>query len=145
MPSSALVATQFVLAAALLATSWPPADSALLRWVLLLFAAATLLGVAALAANRPGNFNIRPELKPRALLVTGGIYRWLRHPMYAALLLACLALVLLDPLPWRWLSWLALLAVLLAKARREEGYLLQRFEDYAAYRARTWRLLPWIY
>ena len=145
MPSSALVAAQFVLAAALLATCRLPADFAPLLWALLLFGAAALLGIAALAANRPGNFNIRPELKAQARLVTGGVYRWLRHPMYAAFLLACLALVLLDPLPWRWLTWLALLAVLLAKARREEGYLLRRFEDYAAYRARSWRLLPWIY
>jgi len=144
MPSPVLVAAQFGLAAALLASCWPPAGD----WSLfagLLLVAAALLGIAALAANRPGNFNIRPELKPGAHLVTGGVYRWLRHPMYAAFLLATLALALLDPRPWRWLTWLALLAVLLAKAQREEGYLLQRFEDYAAYRAKTWRLLPWIY
>jgi protein-S-isoprenylcysteine O-methyltransferase Ste14 len=42
------------------------------------------------------------------------------------------------------LSWLALLAVLLAKAVREEGYLRARFPEYAAYQARTRRLLPYI-
>jgi protein-S-isoprenylcysteine O-methyltransferase Ste14 len=41
--------------------------------------------------------------------------------------------------------WLALLAVLIAKARLEEQWLLKRYPHYANYRLRTWRLVPWIY
>ena len=41
----------------------------------------------------------------------------------------------------------ALLAVLFdLKARREEAWLIERFPEYADYRARTpRRLLPWLY
>ena len=41
--------------------------------------------------------------------------------------------------------WLALLAVLSAKASLEEQWLLNRYPQYANYRLRTWRLVPWIY
>jgi protein-S-isoprenylcysteine O-methyltransferase Ste14 len=145
VPSRALVGAQFGIAAALLVSSWPPANPALWPWALGLLAIGVALGIAALAVNRPGNFIIRPEVKARANLVTGGVYRHLRHPMYAGLLLGALALVLLDPRPWRWLAWLALVAVLVAKSLREERYLQAAFEQYAAYRARTWRFLPWVW
>lgn len=41
-------------------------------------------------------------------------------------------------------------AILLAvffdlKSRREEIWLVERYSDYAAYRSRTRRLLPWLY
>ena len=145
LPSSWLVGLQFALIGALLLTCWPPAESASLPAAIILLLAAAAVGIAALRANRPGNFNIRPELKPAARLITSGIYRWIRHPMYSAVLLAMLATVLTDPRPWRIAVWLALVAVLLAKAQREERYLLQRFAQYADYRAHTWRLLPWVW
>jgi protein-S-isoprenylcysteine O-methyltransferase Ste14 len=143
--SVALVVLQFALAAVLLATCWPPAAGATTTAAGILLAAGTAVGIAALSVNRPGNFNIRPEVKDSARLATSGVYRWVRHPMYTAVLLALLAAVLLDPRPWRFAVWLALAAVLLAKARREERFLAQRFEHYASYRDRTWRLLPWLW
>jgi len=145
LPSAWLVGLQFGLIAALLLGAWPPESNPVpvATWVLLGTAAA--IGVAAIAANRPGNFNIQPEPKAGARLVTAGIYRWIRHPMYCAVLLAMLATVFTAPRPWRWTLWLALLAVLVAKLLREERYLLQRFPTYAPYRHRTWRLVPWLW
>ncbi len=140
-----LVALQFALIGALLLTAWPPGETASIAAAAMLLVAATAVGVAALAQNRLGNFNIRPEVKPGARLATGGIYRWIRHPMYSAVLLAMLGLLALDVRPSRLLLWLALLAVLIAKARREERHLRHRFPQYAAYCERTRRLLPWLW
>jgi len=145
IPSWLLVALQFALIAALLLTTeaagTPVANGLAFACVI----AGTFVGVAALAANRPGNFNVRPELKTHARLVTDGIYAHLRHPMYTAVLLVMLAAIAADPRAWRVLVWLALLAVLLAKAVREEGYLRARFPEYAAYQSRSARLLPRIF
>lgn len=141
LPSSWLVALQFGLIAAMLVTAWPPAGLWLPAVCLLLLASAAI-GFAALAANRPGNFNIRPEPKPGGRLVTSGIYRWIRHPMYGAVLLALLAATLADPRPWRLAAWLALLGVLVAKLLREERYLRQRYDAYGSYCLRSRRLLP---
>lgn len=140
-----LVALQFALIAAIVVTTQPVGPPFVLGAAVALLAASVAVGVAALAANRPGNFNIRPEVKDGARLVTHGIYAHVRHPMYSAVLLAMLAFVVLDASAWRIGAWIALAAVLLAKAAREERYLLARFPEYAGYRARTRRLIPGVF
>ncbi|MCX8004209.1 MAG: NnrU family protein [Burkholderiaceae bacterium] len=143
--SAALVAAQFALAAVLLLTTRLPAPGIRTGLAAAVALAAVALGVAALAANRPGNFNIRPEPKENARLITHGVYRHLRHPMYAAFLLFFLAALLLDARPGRIALWLALLAVLVLKARREEALLRERFAEYGDYMRRTKRFLPGLY
>jgi protein-S-isoprenylcysteine O-methyltransferase Ste14 len=86
--------------------------------VALLWLACMALGLWALSANRPGNFNIRPEPKADGQLVQTGPYRWIRHPMYTAVL------------------WL--------KAVLEERMMCQRHPAYRAYMARTRRFLPFL-
>lgn len=111
----------------------------------LLWCGALVLGVWTLIVNPPGNFNIRPEPRADGRLVCHGPYRWVRHPMYSAvLLLAAGAAVRLASWPGL-LLWIALVAVLVAKARLEERWLLQRYPAYAGYRKHTWRLLPGVY
>ena len=145
VPSWILVGLQLGLIAALVVTTEALGTPVANTVAFALVVAATFVGVAALAANRPGNFNVRPEVKDSARLVTDGIYAHVRHPMYGAVLLAMLAAVAADPRPWRIGLWLALLAVLLAKAGREEGYLRTRFPEYDTYCRRTRRLLPGLY
>jgi len=140
-----LVAAQLALIALLIATTQPLATPIANALVFTLVVLATFVGIGALAANRPGNFNVRPDLKVNARLVTDGIYRWVRHPMYLAVLLAMAAAIAADPRAWRILAWIGLVVVLLAKARREEALLQVRFPEYATYMQRTRRLLPLIY
>lgn len=110
-----------------------------------LWLASAVLGVGALFVNRPGNFNIRPEPKAQGQLVKTGPYRWVRHPMYSAvLLLAAGASAWLMTLVGLVL-WVDLLGVLVFKAHLEEQWLLQRYPEYADYRRHTWRLVPWLY
>jgi protein-S-isoprenylcysteine O-methyltransferase Ste14 len=145
VPSTLLVALQMALIAGLaFATRWPVPLKA---WpaTLFLLAVALVLGVWTLGYNRWGNFNIRPELRSGARLVTGGPYRHIRHPMYASVLLGTGALVVADARPWRIVLLAALLVVLLLKAAREEEYLRAAFPEYAAYASRTWRLVPFVY
>lgn len=129
----------------------------------LALAAGAALGVWALSANRPGNFRIRPTPHPRGKLVRHGPYRWLRHPMYSAVLLAAAAAArvaglaeagataiegpaaLVWPAALPWLVWLGLLAVLIVKARVEERALRERFADYADYQRHSWRFVPGVY
>jgi protein-S-isoprenylcysteine O-methyltransferase Ste14 len=145
LPSSLLVILQFALIALLIATTRALATPLTNALAFALVLGGTFVGVAALAANRPGNFNIRPELKDSARLVTDGIYAHVRHPMYLAVLLVMAAAIAADPRPWRVGAWLLLLAVLVLKLRREEAYLLARFPDYADYMRRSARLLPRAY
>lgn len=137
--SVALVALQFALIALLLPglrAEWPPIPA------LGLLATAVALGVATLVANRPGNFNIRPDVKQGGRLVTTGPYAHVRHPMYVTVLLAGAAVLVWQPTWWRAGVLVALAVVLHAKAVVEETAMARAHPDYAAYRARTARWFP---
>jgi len=143
---SLLVALQFALLAVLLALGGrglaaqiPPPDAFVLA------AGAVALGLWALSANRPGNFNIRPLPRAGGQLVRHGPYRWIRHPMYSALLLGAAACARAADTPLVWVALLALALVLVVKAAVEERALLQRYPDYRAYRQHTHRFLPFVF
>jgi protein-S-isoprenylcysteine O-methyltransferase Ste14 len=103
------------------------------------------LAVWALAANRIGNFNIRPMPKPGGQLITHGPYRWIRHPMYTSFLLGALALAWTAGTPLAWLTWGALLLVLIVKSVLEERWMCEQHSTYEAYRLQTRRFLPWLF
>ncbi|MBK1615993.1 hypothetical protein CKO44_21300 [Rubrivivax gelatinosus] len=138
-----LVALQLLLLgglAGLVAVGWARAPAPMLS--LAPAALAVLVGLAAVLANRPGNFNVHPEPKAGGQLVQHGIYAHIRHPMYAALLLAALAVVTLLP---GWASAtlaVALALVLWTKSSLEERWMARVHPGYAAYRARTRRFVP---
>jgi protein-S-isoprenylcysteine O-methyltransferase Ste14 len=147
MPRSRLFSYTFVaiqfgcLAAIALTGPLLPRNPLLLATV----AAAVLLGVWALLTVRIDKVNVVPDPRPDAELVRSGPYRWIRHPMYAALLLGTLALVVQTPSPLRWGLWLLLLADLLVKLHYEEQLLKEHFAGYATYMAESKRLIPFLY
>jgi protein-S-isoprenylcysteine O-methyltransferase Ste14 len=93
------------------------------------------------------NWSITLEVRERHRLITQGIYRRIRHPMYSALVLYGAAHALVIP---NWVagpSNLVALAVLFAlRIRAEESMMLEQFGDeYTAYMARTKRLVPGVW
>jgi protein-S-isoprenylcysteine O-methyltransferase Ste14 len=137
-----LVAAQFALLGWLI---WPFTPQAWSPAALALVAAAGALGIWTLAHNRPGNFNIRPEPKAGARLVTDGPYRFMRHPMYAAVLLFAAAEAVAYADAWKIIAALALALVLAAKAALEERRLRAQFPGYADYARRVHRIIPGVF
>ena len=142
MRSYILVALQLALIAAIAlpfdAGGWNLPATALVG-------AGIAVGVWALTANRPGNFNIRPEPKPDGQLATGGPYRHVRHPMYLAVLLAMLGFCTGFGAPWRWAALVALAVVLFVKAGIEERALTARHPGYADYMRTRKRIVPYLW
>jgi protein-S-isoprenylcysteine O-methyltransferase Ste14 len=85
-------------------------------------------------------------IQPGHELVTGGIYSAIRHPSYLGLLVSTLGWAFVFDSGVGILLTGLTLAPLLARIASEEALLESQFGvQYAAYRARTWRLLPFIY
>jgi protein-S-isoprenylcysteine O-methyltransferase Ste14 len=82
-------------------------------------------------------------VKPDHELVARGLYRYIRHPIYAGdlLLLFGLELALNS---WLVLGVFALAAVVYRQTLREERVLLERLPGYAGYCARTRRFIPFV-
>jgi protein-S-isoprenylcysteine O-methyltransferase Ste14 len=137
-----LVAAQFASLAWLL---WPSGAWRTPVPVLIMLAAALLLGVWTLAHNRIGNFNIHPEPRPSGRLITGGPYRFMRHPMYVALLLFAAGIALGYGDAWKLPAWALLAVVLGLKAALEERRLKSLYPEYAAYASRVKGFIPGIF
>ena len=85
-------------------------------------------------------------IQPGHTLVTGGMYRWIRHPSYLGLLLIMLGWGLAFRAGVGIVLTVLIVPPLIARIRSEERLLASHFGDeYAAYRARTARLIPGIY
>ena len=78
-------------------------------------------------------------------LVTSGPYRFIRHPIYAAMCLFTWAGVAAH---WSWSSALLGALILGSAVMRiycEEPLVAARYPDYVQYKARTWRMIPYVY
>ena len=92
-------------------------------------------------------WSVTLEIRQAHQLVTSGVYRHVRHPMYAAFFLWAIAQALLLP------NWIAGPAGLVGfgilfglRVGREEQMMEATFGDaYRAYAARTWRVVPGVF
>ena len=92
-------------------------------------------------------WSVTLELRENHRLITQGVYRHVRHPMYAALFLYAIGQALVIP---NWVagpSYLVAFGILFAcRIRAEERMMLETFGgEYAAYMARTKLLVPGIW
>jgi protein-S-isoprenylcysteine O-methyltransferase Ste14 len=98
---------------------------------------------ALVAVSRLGeSFSVMPEARK---LVTSGPYALVRHPLYAAELVGVAGLVLQFQQPWAVLLGMSVFAFQYWRTVFEESVLSQAYPDYAAYRARTWRFVPYLF
>jgi len=106
---------------------------------------ATVAGLAVMVIGATGlgrGLTATPLPNAHARLRTGGLYRFVRHPIYSGLLLTMASITVASGSGFRLLTLGVLVLLLTVKARWEEARLTQRFEGYASYAARTPRFIP---
>jgi protein-S-isoprenylcysteine O-methyltransferase Ste14 len=116
------------------------------RWLgFLLYTAGGVLRLApvfVLGRRFSGLVAIQPEHR----LVTNGLYGVIRHPSYLGLFVSVLGWALAFRSGVGVIIAVMMLVVLLARIKSEERLLSETFgAEYDAYRARTWRLFPYVY
>ncbi|GAM11357.1 putative protein [Geobacter sp. OR-1] len=125
-------------------TAWPRPYSgfALLAGALLMVEGVLLAATGTVNLGR--NLTPLPRPKDDTELVMTGAYRLVRHPIYSGLISMGFGWGL-------WVqSWLTLGYALLLylffeiKSNREERWLMEKFPEYAAYRQRVKKLIPFV-
>jgi protein-S-isoprenylcysteine O-methyltransferase Ste14 len=103
-----------------------------------IFAAGACFGVPAVLAFRSGDTHVEPW-KPSTALVTGGIFRWLRNPMYVGLALGVAGVAIALASDWTLVLLLPAAVVMhVGVVKREERYLDAKFGDaYRGYKAQV--------
>lgn len=137
-----VVAAQFLIAATICLSTGNPLQQV---WTAIVFLAGVAVGVWAIFAVGSKTLHIAPMVRRTGHLVTGGPYRWIRHPMYTALLLFCGSFVWANPTVWSVGLWIALVFVLAIKIYYEEQELRRRYPEYDDYAKRTPRLIPFLF
>ncbi len=98
----------------------------------LIYIVATLILFFAFLALRP-SLRVSPIPKNGAPLITSGIYKYFRHPMYLAVLLYGAGLTLNNLNVISILIWFMLLVTLIIKANFEDSLLLERHSNADLY------------
>lgn len=93
------------------------------------------------------NWSVTLEIRDKHRLVTDGLYRYVRHPMYSSFWLWAIAQALLLPNLVAGLSGIAGVGILyFARVGAEEAMMQKSFgEEYRAYAARTGRVIPRVF
>jgi protein-S-isoprenylcysteine O-methyltransferase Ste14 len=122
----------------------------LISWILLIASLFVLWqGVSKLLGAKRSKNRSESELydfERTSELVTSGIYRYIRHPLYSSLMYLAWGAFLKD------ISWISVILVLLASvalfatARADENECIQYFgEEYKTYMAGTKRFIPFMF
>ena len=106
---------------------------------LVLYVAALLIRLTAIRTL--GRFwSLHLEIRPEHQLITTGIYAWVRHPAYTAIMMEVVAIPLVAN---AYATLLVALGALLVRWYHEELEMIQKFRDaYVHYRQRVPAFLP---
>jgi protein-S-isoprenylcysteine O-methyltransferase Ste14 len=126
---------------------WSPSFSLTVKIVsLVIILAGYVWGSYALIENRFFSGVVRIQTERGHHVVSGGPYRWMRHPGYAGALLTYLATPLFLDSRWAFLPTLFIIVVLVIRTRLEDQTLQNELEGYRDYAKRVrYRLLPGIW
>ena len=103
------------------------------------------IGDWALYVMRESKLRITPDVAKGAILIKRGPYKYLRHPMYSAVLIFSFGLLVSNFYQTTLVFFILLFITLSFKIHYEEKLLNKSFEKYKAYSKKTNKLIPFIY
>lgn len=115
-----------------------------LRWVGVGLGLVSIVLLSWIHRTLGRNFAMPGMIKDRQMLVTGGPYRWVRHPMYTTLLIIYLAYFLMSANWSIGVVGLVYGILIFSIVSMEETTLIEKFgESYRQYMRHSGRFLPY--
>jgi protein-S-isoprenylcysteine O-methyltransferase Ste14 len=105
-----------------------------------LFLGFVILALSALALGK--SLTAHPMPGKNAVLVTDGLYKFVKHPIYSGLILAAFGLTITGGFFPHAIFFVALALLLNYKASFEEKLLASTYAGYAEYAKKTGRFIP---
>lgn len=105
-----------------------------------MFLGFVVLALSALALGK--SLTAHPMPSKSAVLVTDGLYSFVKHPIYSGLILVGFGLVITGGFFPHIIFFIALVLLLNYKASFEEKLLTQTYSGYAEYSRKTGRFIP---
>jgi protein-S-isoprenylcysteine O-methyltransferase Ste14 len=109
-----------------------------------IFILGTVIALIA-AINLGKNLTPLPRPKENAELTQGGLYRFVRHPIYFGVIVLSVGWGLIQQSILVWVYIVIIAIFFEIKSRKEEQWLQAKFSAYADYQGRVRKLIPWIY
>jgi len=88
------------------------------------------------------NLSIFPTPKKDGELVSSGLFKYVRHPIYAGILMTAFFFAFYTNSGYRLIIFLLLVILFYFKSNYEEKALMNKFPAYRSYRASTGRFFP---
>ncbi len=112
----------------------------------LVYLLSSALTAWALSENRYAEAVSRLQEERGQRVCSTGPYAWVRHPMYSAIVMWCVAMVMVFPSAWVALVSGAVAVVIAVRTALEDAMLADGLPGYAEYRRRVrWRLVPFVW
>jgi protein-S-isoprenylcysteine O-methyltransferase Ste14 len=123
--------------------AYPPLPISVLGLILLTLG----LGIVLIGRRTLGKyFSTEVRFLPDQKLVTTGVYRYIRHPLYLGQILLFSSIPLIFSSLYGFLISLIVIPLFLHRIAIEEKAMTERFgENYTIYSERTKRLIPYLY
>lgn len=124
-----------------------PTEKGTLQWILggLGIVSGVAVGLMAIAehsrVNRGGPSAL-PTPDKNADLITSGLYKRIRHPIYTGVLLVAFGITIWHVHVVTMTATIFLVGLLTYKSLYEEEMLMEQYPDYGKYRQRTGRFFP---
>jgi protein-S-isoprenylcysteine O-methyltransferase Ste14 len=90
-------------------------------------------------------FSTRIEKQDKHELITNGMYCYVRHPLYLALILLLTGTNLMLNSYYSWAAELVCVYFIIVRIKHEEAFLLKEFVEYRGYMKKVKRLIPFVY
>ena len=103
---------------------------------------AGIVGIFISAFSIRTSLTAMPLPKEHGQLATGGLYKFVRHPMYTSVLAFSLGLAISSGEVYKYLLVVGLFILFYYKSKYEEVYLAKKYADYKEYSKSTPRFIP---